>query len=398
MHHIEHSTSLTPLYCLHQAAYFFSMAGISAFAVTYLMNRGFGSAQIGVMLATTNVLSCLLQPVIGSRVDKTSIALLQRIIPGFLIAALVSLASIELFPLPQLMVGVLYVAGYLAFSITLPLLNPLCAYYARSGYAIDYGAGNGTGSLSFSFASLGFGYIIARLGNSALMLVVLLFIAVQLLLVLRYPKVHPEQAASGSPARADQSLSILSFSRRYRLFMLTMIGVLCLAACHAMAENYLIQVFTRIGGGSEHVGVALFLACITAAPFMIFFERIQRRISVTILLRLCGVFYIIKALLLIWSPTITSVYLIELLQTVTYAFLYPSLYYLVLMRIAPADMAKGQTLASALFTLGMALGNSLGGIALERLGLSPMLAIAACIACAGTLLINVTIARCDAAA
>ena len=395
MHHSEHTPSLTPLYCLHQAAYFFSMAGIGAFAVTYLMNRGFGSAQIGVMLATTNILSCFLQPMIGSRVDRTSITLLQKIVPGFLVAALAALSSIELFSLPLPAIGVLYVAGYLTFSITLPLLNPLCAYYARNGYAIDYGAGNGTGSLSFSFASLGFGYIIALLGNSALMLIVILFIAVQLFLVLRYPKVNPEQAAVSVQSRTEKSLSIFAFSRRYRLFMLTMVGVICLAACHAMAENYLIQVFSRIGGGSEHVGVALFLACITAAPFMIFFERIQRRIGVTILLRLCGVFYIVKAVLLIWSPTITSVYLIELLQTVTYAFLYPSLYYLVLMRIAPADMAKGQTLASALFTLGMALGNSLGGVVLERLGLSPMLALAACIACVGTLLVNVAITKPD---
>jgi len=40
--------SLTPLYCLHQALYFFAMAGIGAFAVTYLIARGFGAAQIGV--------------------------------------------------------------------------------------------------------------------------------------------------------------------------------------------------------------------------------------------------------------------------------------------------------------------------------------------------------------
>ena len=119
--------SLTPLYCLHQAAYFFSMAGVSAFAVTYLMNRGFGSAQIGVMLAMTNILSCFLQPAIGSIVDKTSISLLQRLIPGFLLVALAALSSIELFALPKLVTGVLYVLGYMAFSITLPLFNPLCA-------------------------------------------------------------------------------------------------------------------------------------------------------------------------------------------------------------------------------------------------------------------------------
>lgn len=385
--------SLTPLYCLHQAAFFFAMAGISAFAVTYLMGKGFSAGIIGVMLASNNILSCLLQPIIGSHVDKTSVAKLQKIIPAFLIAAFVFFACVELLSLPLGVTGVLYVAGYLTFSITLPLFNPLCAHYARSGYLIDYGAGSGMGSLSFSFASLGFGYIIARLGGRVMILIVLLCLAIQLILVMRYPKVQSGSAAQTK--RSDDSLSVLAFARRYRLFMVTMVGVMLLAACHAMAENYLIQVFGRIGGGSEHVGVALFLACITAAPFMLFFERIQRRTGVVILLRLSGVFYIIKAVLLIFASSIVSVYLIELLQTFTYAFLYPSLYYLVMQRISSTDMAKGQTLASSMFTLGMALGNSLGGVAIEHLGLSAMLTLAACIACAGTLLINAAISRRD---
>ncbi|MBQ7887860.1 MAG: MFS transporter [Clostridia bacterium] len=395
MHQHAAKRNLTPLYCLHQAAYFFAMAGISAFAVTYLMNRGFSASQIGVMLAMTNILSCVLQPMIGSYVDRTSITLLQRMIPGFLIAAFAAFAAIELLSFPQAATGALYVAGYLAFSITIPLFNPLCAHYSQSGYLIDYGAGAGVGSLSFSFASLGFGYIIARLGSSAMMVVVLLCIALQLVLSLRYPRLQPGERACISQGRRTQSLSISAFCRRYRLFMATMLGVMFLAACHAMAENFLIQLFGRIGGGSEHVGVALFLACITAAPFMLFFERIQNRIGVMILLRLTGFFYILKAVLLIWAPTIASVYLIELLQTCTYGFLNPSLYYLVIRRIQPRDMAKGQTLASAIFSLGMALGNSLGGVAIEQWGLNSMLSIAAGIACAGTLLINASIAKPD---
>ena len=113
------------------------------------------------------------------------------------------------------------------------------------------------------------------------------------------------------------------------------------------------------------------------------------------LLRICGFFYIAKAILLIFATTVTSVYLIGLLQTVTYGFLYPPLYYLALQRIAPADMGKGQTLGSAMFSLGMALGNSLGGVAVEQLGLNAMLAIAAGIAIVGTMLINGTVSRRD---
>ena len=47
MHSSSPKRPLTTLYCLHQACYFFAIAGIGAFAVTYLMDRGFAASQIG---------------------------------------------------------------------------------------------------------------------------------------------------------------------------------------------------------------------------------------------------------------------------------------------------------------------------------------------------------------
>jgi len=391
----KRTRNLTPLYCLHQAAYFFAMAGTSAFAVTYLMTLGFDAAMIGVILASTNLLSCTLQPIIGSYVDKHSISMLHRIVPAFLIAAMAGFGAVELLHLHRFFTGLLYIAGSLSFSITIPLCNALCAYYAQNGWQINYAAGSGVGSLSFSFASLGFGYLIAYVGPSAMIFIVLVCLALQLVIVRRYPKVHDDRPAHSAAAQDSSSLSMAGFIRRYRMFMLTMLGIVLLSACHAMAENYLIQVFERIGGGSEDVGITLFLACITAAPFMLLFERIQKRISIVVLIRLSGVFYAAKALLLVWSPSIPFVYMVGLLQTFTYAFMYPSLYYLALARIAPRDMAKGQAIAASSFVLGMAIGNSLGGIVMEAAGLSVMLTLAAGIAAAGTLLINLAIVRRD---
>ena len=388
---------LTTLYCLQQACYFFAIAGIGAFAVTYLMDKGFAASQIGMMLAMTNVFSCALQPVIGSYIDRKSMALLARIILGFLVVAFLSLLSIELLNPPLAVMSVLFTLGSLTFSITVPLSSSLCAYYTQNNYHIDYGMGSGIGSLSFSFASLIIGYMIAALGSSFMMYFCLMFIVIEILLVLRYPKIESSAQALRQVSHAS-SLSLAAFCRRYRRFMATLLGVMLLAACHAMAENFLIQIFTRVGGGSEHVGVALFLACITAAPFLLFFEKIQRRTGVIALLRLTGIFYVLKASLLIAAPSIGSIYLIELLQTCTYGFLYPCLYYFVGSRIAVADTAKGQTTASSLYTLGTALGNSLGGTVLDAFGLNAMLILAAVIAAAGALLINVTIGRADAEA
>jgi len=393
----ERKRPLTTLYCLHQAAYFFAIAGIGAFAVSYLMDKGFAAAPIGMMLAMTNVLSCALQPMIGSYVDRRSMSMLPRIILRFLCIALCAFLAIELLHPPRFAIGILFVLGSLTFSITVPLGNSLCAYYSQNDYHIDYGMGSGVGSLSFSFASLLIGYMIAGLGTRFMMFFCLMFVLLEVLLVLRYPRIEAS-AATGYRSATASSLSLAAFCRRYRFFILTLLGVLCLAACHAMAENYLIQLFTRLGGGNENVGIALFLACTTAAPFLLFFERIQRKTGVLPMLRLAGVFYICKAVLLVLAPTIGSIYLIELLQTCTYGFLYPPLYYFVGQRIPAADTAKGQTIASSLYTLGTALGNSLGGLTIDFFSLNAMLMLAACIAALGTLLVNITLSRRDCAA
>lgn len=385
---------LTRLYCLHQTSYFFAIAGIGAFAVTYLMGKGFASSQIGTILALTNILSCALQPIIGSYVDRRSMSLLSRIILGFLLIAFTSFTSIEILNPAHTVTSILFVIGSLTFSITVPLSTSLCAYYSQNGYHIDYGMGSGIGSLSFSFASLIIGYIIANLGTGFMMAFCLTFMVAQMILMLRYPRISSEENRRHDVNSAS-NLSLPAFCLQYRNFILTLLGVLCLAACHAMAENYLIQIFGRMGGDSKNVGMALFLACTTAAPFLLFFERIQQRIHVTALLRLSGFFFVCKAILLIFASSVVSVYLIELLQTCTYGFLYPSLYYFVSKRIAVTDTAKGQTISSALYTLGTALGNSLGGVVIDQLGLNAMLALAAAIAAAGTLLINITISKID---
>ena len=127
MNHPQPNTkrNLTLLYCMHQAVYYFAIAGVGAFAVTYLMGRGFDTASIGVMLAASNILSCILQPVIGAYVDRTSVARLQTLIPASLTASFAMLGAIELVAMPKLLEGLCYIFGYLAFSITMPLCNSL---------------------------------------------------------------------------------------------------------------------------------------------------------------------------------------------------------------------------------------------------------------------------------
>ena len=100
-----------------------------------------------------------------------------------------------------------------------------------------------------------------------------------------------------------------------------------IAMCHMMSESYFISLFEKIGGGSEDVGIALFIACMTAAPFYMVFEKIIKKHSIYKMMKMAGIFFMIKSILLLISTQVWHVYVIELLQFVTYGFIYQPLYY-----------------------------------------------------------------------
>jgi PPP family 3-phenylpropionic acid transporter len=383
------SQKLTVRYSLYQTCYFVVNAGIVAFAASYLLAHSFTASQAGLILALTNIISCLIQPVIGDLADRMKGFVLPHLMAGLILLSTACFLAIQLFQPPLPVFGFLYVLGGLAESISVPLSNSLCALYTGNGFSLNYGIGAGVGSLAYSLASLAIGWIMALAGVDWMIRIAVLFLVIRLVLVLGYPKVSIDQTTK----EEKSSLSFFAFLRRYHYYGLTLIGILFVGMCHSMCENYLINLFQAIGGDSSNVGTALFLACISAAPFLLLFERIIRKTSVRKLMRMSPFFYMAKALLLMGASQIIHVYAIELLQTVTYGFLYPSLYYFARESIAETDMVKGQAIIMAMYTLGLAFGSWAGGWAIDHLGLRNMFFLAFVLVSAGALLINLFIGK-----
>lgn len=128
---------------------------------------------------------------------------------------------------------------------------------------------------------------------------------------------------------------------------------------------------------------------------MLFIEGIQDRTGFSRLMRLPGVFYICKTVLMLHAQTVLGAYLIELLQFCTYGFIYPLLYYFTKECIMETDMVKEQAVAMALYTMGLALGNYVGGILIDSFGVNGMLLAALLSVTAGTVVINITIGKTD---
>lgn len=383
------SKKLTVRYSIHFLLFYSVCAGTSSFAATYLLDKGFQASQIGVLLAMSNLLSCFLQPLLGDFADRLKSFRLPQIMAGFLIASFLCYGTIQVCNPPLAIFGILYCAGLLLMSVTISLCNSLCAYYTNHNCPINYGVGTGIGSLAFSFASLGYGYVIAWFGADSMLQIALTLTAVLILVVLGYPKLTGDSfiQQERKDTKKEERVSLLEFFGKYKIFTVTMLGVMLLAMCHMMSESYFIAIFEAIGGGSEDVGIGLFVACISAAPFYMIFEKMLRKISIYKMMKLSGVFFMLKMFLLLIATQVWHIYVIELLQIVTYGFVYQPLYYFAREKVSESDLVKGQSVAVSLYTLGAALGSFVGGRTLDAFGVAGLLKTAFVAACVGTIII-----------
>ncbi len=391
------SHNLTFRYGLYQFTFFLSCAGIFGFATTYLIANGFTAAEVGIIISASYFLACILQPLLGEFADRFPWIGLPKLIILCLGCSFLCFTVIQFCHLPRTVFGALYAIGGLLITVTVSVSNALCVFYSERGYAINYGIGSGIGSLSYSVSTFGMGYVIAYLGTDFMIWVVLLSLSLQIIITLGYPNISEgkESFLSQSAETHDrgQRVSLVSFFLKYKYFMITILGVMPIAMCHSMAENYLFQMFLPMGGSSQHVGAALAVASFSAAPFMLLFEKVQKKINIMLLMRLSGVFYVMKAVLMFFASSIWQVYAIVCLQTVTYGFIYPSLFYFAKMKIDKEDMAKGQAVVVAAFTLGTAMGSLVGGKAIDVFDFQAMILIAGALAALGTVVINFSIKK-----
>ena len=128
---------------------------------------------------------------------------------------------------------------------------------------------------------------------------------------------------------------------------------------------------------------------------LFYFSRIHSRFSNSTLLKVSGVMFTLKAVLFMAVDSIPGIYCIEALQFITYALLSPVQVYYARERVAPEDMVKGQSMATASYALGCALGNLAGGQLIGWLGVTAMLTVGVGMAAVGPLILFLTLGRRD---
>ena len=384
--------SITFRYTFHQMAYWATAAGIVSFATAFLLEKGFAASRVGILLAAGNLLSCGFQPILADWADRTGGNVIKWLTVALTAFSGGCFLAVQLLPLEEGLFGLLYLLGVFAFDAMNPLMNAIGVSYMNRGYSLNYGFSRGLGSLAYALAALLIGKVMARFGADWMVWISLGLLAVNIAMAVTYPSLtggrREEKAAS-------QCCSIPVFFRRYKWYCVSLLGVMLLGMFHAMTENYLIEIVIPLGGDSGSVGVALFLATAVEAAVLVYFDRVRRRISDGWLLKIAGISFLAKAVLLLLASDVRTIYFIQLLQATSYTFLSPTQMYYANAKVGAADMVKGQAFITASYTLGCAAGNFAGGQLLSAFSVPVMLVVGVAMAAVGTLIFFLTVDKRD---
>lgn len=383
--------NLTVKYSAHQFMYWAAVGGVVSFAAAYLQSLAFTAAQVGWILFSAFLLSFLFQPFVGSAADRAGKNILSAAVVGMSAVCMLCFLSVRFIALPKRLFAVVYVIGVMALDMQVPLMNSLSVYYTKRGFTINYGLGRGFGGFGFALATLGYGYLMEYFGEKWMPVAAVLFIALSALITLSYPKSLEETVAEETEKSAP--CTIPEFILKYRWYCASLFGVLFLGMFHVMTENYLIEIFRNVGGDSSNVGIALFVATIMELPGMTVYPLFLKKFGSRRLLMASGIFFTVKAVLLTLAASVTAIYFIQVLQCLTYVLMSMSQLYYAEECTFASDMIKGQSMITAFYTFGCAIGNLLGGVIISARGVKTMLHTGIGISVLAVLVLTFTLPR-----
>ena len=384
-------------------------AVVSSFASVFMLAKGYANAQIGMTLAAANILAVVLQPLTANLADRS-----QKI--GAIGISGIMTVMMMVFTLGMFFFG----GGSIALCITFvlliawhtalqPMFNALTFKLEESGIPVNFGIARSVGSLAYSILVAILGTLVEHLGIMTLpmtseitccMLLISLILTKRIFDKAKAQKLVSEGQKTGEerkPASADQepeeTISLMEFIRRNKLFFVLNIGVVGLFFSNSVLNNYMVQIVTDVGGTSEDMGRILGVMAFLEIPTMVFFSRLKRKVSCQLLLKVAAVGFTVKIGLCWLAGSVGMLYVAQLFQLVSFALFLPGMVYFTGEKMSPGEAVRGQALFTTMITITTIFSSLLGGWILDVSGAKTLTLISTLATAAGAVIIFAVVDR-----
>ena len=380
--------------------YWMSYGAISSFASVFLLACGYSNTDIGIMVAVCNVAAVFLQPLMADVADRSRRFSLVSV--SSLATAVLMILCLGTFVMQQkgaalTVIYILLMGGNISLQ---PLFNSLCFKLQECGIEINFGVGRSIGSLAYSVLVMFLGTLAEEKGIFVLPLTAEITMALTLaslaLVTWQFRKASAgrtesramaDAGAAEDAANAAEEINLVQFVQRNKIFMALMIGVLGLYFSNGVTNTFMLQVIQPLGGTGEDMGQIFSVMAFLEIPTMMFFEQINRRFSCQTLLKVSGIGYVIKTVLIWQAPSVKMVLLAQFLQPVSFALLLPAIVKLIGISMSKGEAVKGQALFTTVTTVAYIICSLAGGVILDLWGAGTLMTIASAFTAAGAVVI-----------
>lgn len=368
---IKLGKKLTRNYAMIQAIYIMCYCTMFSYATVFLLSRGFSNSQVGLTLTLSSALALVVQPAVASFADKTKKFALRTIVSGMLLGVVAFSALLFITPKIVLPVAILYVILVTLFSTQVALVTTMSMEHINNGVPINFSLARGIGSFAFAILSIVLGYLVEDYGGGVIMLVNMALGLVGFVLVLRFQKAKKN---NGTNTEEVEPSGLIQFARQNKRFIAIVGSISILFFSHVTISTFMIQIIEHVGGSSADMGMANSIAAILELPAMALFPLLYKKVhNAGLLMKISGVFFVIKTVVTLLAPSVFWVDAAMCLQFFAYAMFIPASVYYVNEVISSADQNKGQALMSMVMGISGLLGNILGGLMLDTSGGVPFM-------------------------
>ncbi len=383
-------------YASLQFFYWMTNLSIYSFSSAFLLPKGFSSSQVGIVMTLGSIGSLILEPVLADIADRSrrlTPAGITSLLAGLLILCLGGLLAVQgngtaLF--------VFYVLCYILQTIMQPLINEMNFVLERAGHTMNYGVARAMGSLGYSLFSAILGVLTERYGISMIPLMTIVVLAVMLFLLAMLNRSSAAPSDNTQEAFAEEVQkpgSLAQFARSHGRLLLLTAGGTCLLFCSNACGSYLLQIVNHVGGTTENMGFALSVAAASEIPAMVLFERVRKRVSTGTLLKIAGIGYIVKHVILLMAKSYAAVLFAMVFQLVSFAVYIPAIVAYMHEHTSAEDAVKGQSLMPLASSAAGLLSSFSGGFMIDRLGVSAFLTVCVVMAVLGTLIVFAAVGK-----
>lgn len=375
---------ITAYYAVVQSFYWITYTLMFNFTSLYLLECGYSNSAIGVILGLCYALAAVLQPMLAAMFSRSRI----RLNAGMAICyAIIVALSLGIYGVAQksLLLDILFVAILTLQASLQPSVNSLQRDFELAGQRVNFGLARGIGSAAYSIVSFAAGQLL-RIVSPKLIPLMYLATSVGMIVLLIFFRAPVHDLIDG---RRQARASVLKQSPAFVLYCVGLIG---LSTAHMFINNFYLQIFRSLGGGTGEQGIATAVAAIVELPAMIFYARLSARFACRRLTLFAGWMWLLKGLVTFLAPNALMVYAASVLQMLSYAIYVPAGVQLA-GDLLPGNYLRGQAMIGTAFTLGSLIASLAGGALIDAIGTHAALGVMQIPAVIGVALWTISMAR-----